>query len=238
MKEVETWHSFMETLSSWLALQEEAFVRELQLCIPVKSEIKQVDLNAETAARSSKLFYYLTQSLAKWDRGLELLRSCSKRQGQSACGYEVIRTITSQYSVVSRMEAVFVREQALKLYQHVSHLKRPTDLIRHLEDSFSKAEAKLSNFPELKLSEADRCSVLLQSLAAGVREYVVLHGSSSDWEALRKTLTYYEEQLRLCEAPGSSGRALQEKVCDHCGKKGHTAEKCWQRQREEKSERA
>ena len=235
MKEVETWHSFMETLSSWLALQEEAFVRELQLCIPVKSEIKQVDLNVETAARSSKLFYYLTQSLAKWDRGLEFLRSCSKRQGQSACGYEVIRTITSQYSIVSRMEAVFVREQALKLYQHVSHLKRPTDLIRHLEDSFSKAEAKLSNFPELKLSEADRCSVLLQSLAAGVREYVVLHGSSSDWEALRKTLTYYEEQLRLCEAPGSSGRALQEKVCDHCGKKGHTAEKCWQRQREEKA---
>eukprot|EP00439_Symbiodinium_sp_Y106_P004385 s13027_g1.t1 len=235
MKEVETWHSFMETLSSWFALQEEAFVRELQLCIPVKSEIKQVDLNAETAARSSKLFYYLTQSLAKWDRGLELLRSCSKRQGQSACGYEVIRTITSQYSIVSRMEAVFVREQALKLYQHVSHLKRPTDLIRHLEDSFSKAEAKLSNFPELKLSEADRCSVLLQSLAAGVREYVVLHGSSSDWEALRKTLTYYDEQLRLCEAPGSSGRALQEKVCDHGGKKGHTAEKCWQRQREEKA---
>ena len=92
MKEV-TWHSFMETLSSWLALQEEAFVREL-LCIPVKSEIKQVELNAETAARSSKLFYYLTQSLAKWDRGLELLRSCSKRQGQSACGYKVIRTIT------------------------------------------------------------------------------------------------------------------------------------------------
>ena len=235
MKEVETWHSFLETLSSWLALQEEAFVRELKLCVPVKAEIKQIDLNAEIAARSSKLFYYLTQSLAKWERGIELLRSCSKRQGQSACGYEVIRTITSQYSIVSRMEAVFVREQALKLYQHVSHLKRPTDLIRHLEDSFSKAEAKLSNLPELKLSEADRCSVLLQSLATGVREYVVLHGSSSDWEALRKTLTYYEEQLRLCEAPGSSGRALQEKVCDHCGKKGHTAEKCWQRQREERA---
>ncbi|CAE7255000.1 RE2 [Symbiodinium sp. CCMP2592] len=196
MKEVETWHSFMETLSSWLALQEEAFVRELQLCIPVKTEIVQADLNPETAARSSKLFYYLTQSLAKWERGSELLRSCSKRQGQSACGYEVIRTITSQYSIVSRMEAVFVREQSLKLYQHVGHMKRPTDLIRHLEDSFSKSEAKLSNFPELKLSEADRCSVLLQSLSAEVRQYVVLHGSSSDWEALRKTLTYYEEQLK------------------------------------------
>ncbi|CAE7038329.1 unnamed protein product, partial [Symbiodinium sp. CCMP2592] len=204
MKEVETWHSFMETLTLH----------------PVKKEIVQADLNPETAARSSKLFYYLTQSLAKWERGSELLRSCSRRQGQSACGYEVIRTITSQYSIVSRMEAVFVREQALKLYQHVGHLKRPTDLIRHLEDSFSKTEAKLSNFPELQLSEADRCSVLLQSLGAEVRQYVVLHGSSSNWEAFRRTLTYYEEQLRLCEAPGSSGRALQEKLCDYCGKKG------------------
>ena len=234
MKEVETWHSFMETSSSWLALQEEAFVRELQLCIPVKTEILRASLNPETAAWSSKLFYYLTQSLAKWERGIELLKSCSKRQAQSACGYEVIRTITSQYSIVSRMEAVFVREQALKLYQHVGHIKRPTDLIRHLEDSFSKSEAKLSNFTELKLSEADRCSVLLQSLSAEVRQYVVLHGSSSDWEALRKTLTYYEEQLRLCEAPGSSGRALQEKLCDYCGKKGHTADKCWQRQKDER----
>ncbi|CAE7206620.1 unnamed protein product [Symbiodinium sp. CCMP2592] len=220
--------------SSAASSAEEAFVRELQLCILVKKEIVQADLNPETAARSSKLFYYLTQSLAKWERGSELLRSCSKRQGQSACGYEVIRTITSQYSIVSRMEAVFVREQALKLYQHVGHLKRPTDLIRHLEDSFSKSEAKLSNFPELQLSEADRCSVLLQSLGAEVRQYVVLHGSSSNWEALRRTLTYYEAQLRLCEAPGSSGRALQEKLCDYCGKKGHTADKCWQRQKEER----
>ena len=89
MKEVETWHAFMETLSSWLALQEEAFVRELQLCIPVKTEIEQVTLNPETASRSAKLFYYLKQSLSKWERGLEIIRSCSKRQGQSACGFSV-----------------------------------------------------------------------------------------------------------------------------------------------------
>ena len=117
MKEVEGWHTFLETLSSWLALQEKAFVRELQLGVPVKTEILQTKLPSDTAARSSKLFYYLTQSLAKWERGLELLRSCSKRQGMSACGYEVVRTITSQYSIVSRMEAVYVRDSALKLFQ-------------------------------------------------------------------------------------------------------------------------
>ena len=234
MKEVEGWHTFLETLSSWLALQEEAFVRELQLCVPVKTEILQTKLPSDTAARSSKLFYYLTQSLAKWERGLELLRSCSKRQGTSACGYEVVRTITSQYSIVSRMEAVYVRDSALKLFQSVGGIKRPTDLIRHLEDAFAKSESKLTNFPELKLSEADRCSVLLQSLSAEVRQYVVLHGKSDDWEALRKSLTYYEEQLRLCDLPGSA-RALSDVLCDYCGKKGHKAEQCWQKKRDEKA---
>ena len=235
MKEVEGWHTFLETLSSWLALQEEAFVRELQLCVPVKTEIVQTKLPSDTAARSSKLFYYLTQSLAKWERGLELLRSCSKRQGMSACGYEVVRTITSQYSIVSRMEAVYVRDSALKLFQSVGGIKRPTDLIRHLEDAFAKSESKLTNFPELKLSEADRCSVLLQSLSAEVRQYVVLHGKSDDWEALRKSLTYYEEQLRLCDLPGAGARALSDVLCDYCGKKGHKAEQCWQKKRDERN---
>ena len=234
MKEVEGWHTFLETLSSWLALQEEAFVRELQLCVPVKTEILQTKLPSDIAARSSKLFYYLTQSLAKWERGLELLRSCSKRQGMSACGYEVVRTITSQYSIVSRMEAVYVRDSALKLFQSVGGIKRPMDLIRHLEDAFAKSESKLTNLPELKLSEADRCSVLLQSLSAEVRQYLVLHGKSDDWEALRKSLTYYEEQLRLCDLPGSA-RALSDVLCDYCGKKGHKAEQCWQKKRDERA---
>ena len=236
MKEVETWHAFMETLSSWLALQEEAFVRELQLCIPVKTEIEQVILNPETAARSAKLFYYLKQSLSKWERGLEIIRSCSKRQGQSACGYEVVRTITSQYSIVSRMEAAFVRDHCLKLHTGCKHLRNPTDIIRHLEDEFSRAEAKLTNFTELKLSEADRCSVLLQALSSEVRQYVVLHGSSSDWASLKKSLTYYEEQLRLCEIPSNNRAIKTDVLCEHCGKKGHAKKDCWKWKREQREQ--
>ena len=76
--------------------------------------------------------------------------------------------------------------------------------------------------------------MLLQSLSAEVRQYVVLHGKSDDWEALRKSLTYYEEQLRLCDLPGSA-RALSDVLCDYCGKKGHKAEQCWQKKRDEKA---
>ena len=235
MKEVEGWHTFLETLSSWLALQEEAFVRELQLCVPVKAEILQTKLPSDAAARSSKLFYYLTQSLAKWERGLELLRSCSKRQGMSACGYEVVRTITSQYSIVSRMEAVYVRDSALKLFQSVGGIKRPTDLIRHLEDAFAKSESKLTNFPELKLSEADRCSVLLQSLSAEVppvrgspRKERRLGGSQKEPHVLRGAASSLRPALVQLEPSATS-------LCDYCGKKGHKAEQCWQKKRDEKA---
>ncbi|OLP75775.1 hypothetical protein AK812_SmicGene44377 [Symbiodinium microadriaticum] len=206
MREVECWHSFLETLSSWLALQDEAYVRELQFCVKTKHEIEQASLAADVAARSAKLFYYLTQSLAKWERGLELLRSCSKRQSQSATGYEV----------------------------ECKNIRQPTDVIRHLEDEFSRAESKLTNFAELKLSEADKCSVLLQALGPQIRQYVLLHGSSSDWKALTKSLTYYEEQLRLCEVP-SSNRALNtDLLCDYCGKRGHLKKDCWKWKREQK----
>ena len=76
--------------------------------------------------------------------------------------------------------------------------------------------------------------MLLQSLSAEVRQYVVLHGKSDDWKALRKSLTYYEEQLRLCDLLGSA-RALSDVLCDYCGKKGHKAEQCWQKKRDEKT---
>ena len=105
------------------------------------TEIKQIDLNAETAARSYKLFYYLTQSLAKWKRGIELLRPAQRDKDR----VPAVRDDSNDHFLAasSRMPAVFVREQALKLHQ-VSHLKRPTDLIPILRIQFSKAEAKLS----------------------------------------------------------------------------------------------
>ena len=40
----------------------------------------------------------------------------------------------------------------------------------------SKAEMKLSNFPDLMLKEPDRVSVLLQAIPNEVRQHVVLHG--------------------------------------------------------------
>ena len=128
-----------------------------------------------------------------------------------------------------------MRDECLKLHSKCGHLKRPMDVVRYLEDELSKVESKLLNFPELKLSEADKVSLILQAISADARQYVVLHGHSNDWSSVSTTLKFYEEQLRMCELPGSSSsRALSEIICDHCGKKGHKKENCWQRKREER----
>ena len=111
------------------------------------------------------------------------------------------------------------------------------DIVRHLEDELSKGEQKLSNLPDLRLSEADKVSVLLQAIQPEVRQYVVLRGRSNDWLSLTTSLKYDEEQLRMCKTPGASNRAMSEILCDYCGKKGHKKENCWQKKRDERGEK-
>ena len=127
-----------------LEVQQSTETTELQMENSVEQtacttkEKKTIEVNQMHAAKTRK---HKKNHVVR----VEVLRSCSKRQDMSACGYEVVRTITSQYSIVSRMEAVCVRDSALKLFQSVGEIKRPTDLIRHLEDAFAKSESKLTN---------------------------------------------------------------------------------------------
>ena len=81
MREVGEWHRFLEVFVSWLALIDEAYVSEMRRCLKHPNVIEQAKLQSPVAARSAKLFYYLGQCLAKWERGLELLRSVSKQHG-------------------------------------------------------------------------------------------------------------------------------------------------------------
>ena len=64
----------------------------------------------------------------------------------------------------------------------------------------------------------------------------MLHGSSSDWDSLRKSLTYYEEQLRLCEIPVSNRALNTDLLCDYCGK--NVKKDCWKWKKEQKEKEA
>ena len=258
IRELEEFHRFLEVLSSWLALTDDAFVGELRQCLFVPNEIKQVTLPSDTAGRSARLFYLLQQALAKWDRGLEILRSVSTRQGNAAAGYEGVRELYRQYSVNSRMEAVYIRDEMLKLHTKTGGLRRPLEVVRFLEDEISKGDKKLVRFPDLCLNAADRSAILLQAVSVQAREYLVLHGKTGSWSEMAESLRFYEEQLRMVELPGGGLRGLKgdkgkggkgdkvkkgggrgsgdksQIVCWYCERKGHYQEECRQRIADEK----
>ena len=258
IRELEEFHRFLEVLSSWLALTDDAFVGELRQCLFVPNEIKQVTLPSDTAGRSARLFYLLQQALAKWDRGLEILRSVSTRQGNAAAGYEGVRELYRQYSVNSRMEAVYIRDEMLKLHTKTGGLRRPLEVVRFLEDEISKGDKKLVRFPDLCLNAADRSAILLQAVSVQAREYLVLHGKTGSWSEMAESLRFYEEQLRMEELPGGGLRGLKgdkgkggkgdkvkkgggrgsgdksQIVCWYCERKGHYQEECRQRIADEK----
>ena len=109
VRELEEYHRWCEVLASWLALIDDNYVNELHQAMTHDREIKQSEMAVPVASRSARLFYYLQQSLQKFERGMELVRSTSMRQAQAACGYEVMRQMHATFSVVSRMEAIAVR---------------------------------------------------------------------------------------------------------------------------------
>ena len=126
---------------------------------------------------------------------------------------------------------MFVRDASLRLYSNCTHLKKPSEIIRHLEDEFSKAEMKLSNFPDLMLKEPDRVSVLLQAIPNEVRQCVVLRGKSGKWDESVDSCKFYEQQLRMVDA-ASMRQVEQQILCPYCGKKGRAKKDCWKWQRE------
>ena len=95
---MEEYHRWLEVVAGWLALIDDCYVGELRESLTFPREIKQAELKGFVAARSARLFYYLQQSLQRFDRGMELIRSTSMRQGQAACGYECLRQTVGEGS--------------------------------------------------------------------------------------------------------------------------------------------
>ena len=93
-------------------------------------------------------------------------------------------------------------------------------MIRHLEDEFSKAEMKLSNFPDLMLKEPDRVfptvrSKLVVEVIKGRKEVV---GEESGSRTSARTYS-----TRSTNSTRSSSRCSSVVACSSCTRSGSSS---------------
>ena len=107
--EIRVWTAYREELTSWLCLLDDRYATELQEAISSSVEVLQVNLEAGKAARSSKLWFLLRQSMSKFQRGQDLVHLIEVKQKGASAGYELWRLLNNELSVRSRVEGQALR---------------------------------------------------------------------------------------------------------------------------------
>ena len=78
--EIPVWTAYRDELTSWLCLLDDRYATELQEAISSSVEVLQVKLEAGKAARSTKLWFLLCQSMSKFQRGQDLVHLIEVKQ--------------------------------------------------------------------------------------------------------------------------------------------------------------
>ena len=207
--EIRVWTAYRDELTSWLCLLDDRYATELQEAISSNVEVLQVRLEAGKAARSTKLWFLLRQSMSKFQRGQDLVHLIEVKQMGASAGYELWRSLNNELSVRSRVEGQALREQALGLVPP-KHLKRPLDVARWYTTELLKFEAQVKHrFPELLIGEQEGVLCLMKHLDSETKRYLLLHHSTKSMGELMTGLQFYDEQLRVMDfqREGASGYA-------------------------------
>ena len=195
--EIRVWSSYRDELTSWLCLLDDRFADELQEAEQSAVPVEQSKLDVGKAARSSKLWFLLKQSMSKFQRAQDLIRLIEIQQRGASAGYEFWRMLNKELSVRSRVEGQALREQALNLYPP-KYLKRPLDVMRWYMTELMKYESQVtSRFPELKIHEQEAVLGVLKHLDEDAKRYLLLHQTTSGLDAMLRGLQFYDEQLRV-----------------------------------------
>ena len=195
--EIRVWSAYKEELTSWLCLLDDRFAEELDESEQSAVPVQQSTLDVGKAARSSKLWFLLRQSLSKFQRAQDLIHLIEVAQKGASAGYEFWRLLNRELSVRSRVEGQALREQMINLHPP-KHLKRPLDVMRWYMTELMKFESQVGKkYPELKVHEQEAVLGVLKYLDEDAKRYLLLHQTTSGLDAMLKGLQFYDEQLRV-----------------------------------------
>ena len=178
-RELSGFKSWLEQFSGWLCLIHDAYGPELKEAISSVLPIRQFR-NHDQNMRSKRLFHLLQQNFSGYSKIENLIKSQISAVGiTESNGFELLRVIRKEFSLLSRSEALGYREQCVKFrVKKTDHLP---DVMREVQteiDSFhSMLEASVIavELHDVRISEGDQFLLYMRNLPSKVQEFLQLH---------------------------------------------------------------
>ena len=156
--------------ASWLCLVHDSYGQELKEAMNLPYPV--VTVNQDQAIRSRRLFHLLQQSFSGYSRVDNVVKSQIAFYGiQEANGFELLRLLRREFSLMSRPEALQYREACLKYTVKKSERHLLMDVLREIgaeiEGFHSMLEASLiaGQLTDLRITEGGSIPSLPEKLA-------------------------------------------------------------------------
>ena len=237
-KELSGFKDWLEKFSGWLSLIHDAYGPELWETIHADYPI-QPCRTPEQVMRSKRLFHILQQQFVGYSKIENLIRSRISATGiTESNGFELLRLIRKEFSLMSRTEALSYREMCLKF--RVKRTEHLLDIIREVESEIESFHAMLDasvivhQLGDVRISEGDQFLPYLRNLPSKVQEFLQVHRNAVTVQQLKTGVQDYYIRTRVqgdlgsvhVAQPVAAKTDLKDKTCFNCGKKGHLAENC------------
>ena len=213
---------YLSMLTSWAAQASLEFAQEIEQASRWGGVLHWDSLSGPSKNRSTRLLAILRNAFLGHSRTSMLISAFVEgvsldshvgvvdprvARDQTANGYELLRQLTSEYSLQSRAEALALRttlvNRTFNLKSESSGTSQVADVIRRIDYEAARYARMLGTLPAsvdatgLGMPEADLLLLLLKNLPEHVRSFCLHHASGESYMAYRSAARHYEERQRL-----------------------------------------